>query len=213
MKHLFPICVACLQLCCVQPPGWNSGKNNTPVIKDKSTVPPDYKAAIPKLTDTASLVKEPKDNISLKYDHSSAFRINTGKTTPAQVLTFANSLLGVPYLYASTNPSKGFDCSGFITYVFNHFNIAVPRSSIEFTNVGKEIDAEDAKPGDIILFTGTNKSDERVGHMGIITSNINNDLEFIHSSSGKANGVTISPLSGYYEARFVKVIRVFKQND
>jgi len=38
-------------------------------------------------------------------------------------------------------------------------------------------------------------------------------LLFIHSSSGKANGVTITPLNDYYKGRFVKVIRIFPQND
>src|SRR3982751_221985 len=46
--------------------------------------------------------------------------INTGNTTPAELLAFANSLTGIPYLYGSTDPKKGFDCSGFITYVFSH---------------------------------------------------------------------------------------------
>ena len=92
--------------------------------------------------------------------------------------------------------------------MFNHFNIAVPRSSIDFTNVGKEIDLQTAKEGDLILFTGTVDSIRLVGHMGIITENTDT-LKFIHSTSGKANGVTISPLNKHYKLRFVKVIRVF----
>jgi cell wall-associated NlpC family hydrolase len=68
-------------------------------------------------------------------------------------------------------------------------------------------------PGDLILFTGTDSSDRRVGHMGIIVSNENDSLRFIHSSSGKANGVTITPLNEYYKGRFMKVIRVFRQNE
>ncbi|HEX6845699.1 MAG TPA: NlpC/P60 family protein, partial [Chitinophagaceae bacterium] len=55
--------------------------------------------------------------------------INTGSTMPDSLVAFGKSLVGTPYLYASSDPSKGFDCSGFITYVFNHFGIAVPRSS------------------------------------------------------------------------------------
>ncbi|MBL7749710.1 MAG: C40 family peptidase, partial [Chitinophagaceae bacterium] len=51
---------------------------------------------------------------------------------PDSLVAFAKTLIGIPYLYASTDPIKGFDCSGFITYVFNHFNIAVPRSSVDF---------------------------------------------------------------------------------
>ena len=139
--------------------------------------------------------------------------INTGKTTPGELLTYANTLIGVPYKYASTNPAVGFDCSGFITYVFNHFNITVPRSSIDFTNVEKEISLADAKPGDIVLFTGTDSTSREVGHMGIITSAANGEYYFIHSTSGKAKGVTITLLNNYYSFRFVKVIRIFPQND
>ena len=138
-------------------------------------------------------------------------QIATGNIHPEAVVAFAESLFGTPYLYASTDPKAGFDCSGFITYVFNHFGIKVPRSSIDFTNVGKEVAVKDAKRGDIILFTGTDSTERFVGHMGIIVSNINGDLQFIHSSSGKAHGVTVSPLKGYYMGRFVKVIRIFKQ--
>lgn len=124
-----------------------------------------------------------------------------------ELVDYAETLLGVPYLYASTDPSLGFDCSGFITYVFNHFSIAVPRSSIDFTTVGKEVDLESAKEGDLILFTGTVDSIRIVGHMGIVTQNTDT-LKFIHSSSGKAKGVTISSLNDHYKKRLVKVTRV-----
>jgi len=137
-----------------------------------------------------------------------AQRINTGSTQPGELLAFAMTLIGTPYRYAS-----GFDCSGFITYVFNHFHIAVPRSSADFTNVEREISLTDAKPGDLVLFTGTDSSSRIVGHMGIISSKENGEFYFIHSTSGKANGVTISSLNKYYSIRFVKVIRIFPQND
>jgi cell wall-associated NlpC family hydrolase len=106
----------------------------------------------------------------------------------------------------------GFDCSGFITYVFNHFGVAVPRSSIDFTNVGKAVSPEQAKPGDLILFTGTDPIDRFVGHMGIVVEN-GDSLRFIHSTSGKAMGVTTTPLNEYYKKRYVKTIRIFPQND
>ena len=141
--------------------------------------------------------------------YSGSQQILTGNTSRQELLSFADSLIGTPYLYASSDPTQGFDCSGFITYVFNHFNIAVPRSSIDFTGVQQEIPLDEATPGDIILFTGTDSSDRNVGHMGIIQSVDNGQLSFIHSTSGKANGVTITPLNDYYKGRFVKVIRVF----
>jgi cell wall-associated NlpC family hydrolase len=131
-------------------------------------------------------------------------------TRPDSILAFARTLQGIPYLYASTDPSKGFDCSGFITYVFNHFGLSVPRSSVDFTNYGREVVVEEAKPGDLILFTGTDSTIRIVGHMGIVESWKDSTLYFIHSSSGKkANGVVITPLERYYKSRFVKVIRVF----
>ena len=129
---------------------------------------------------------------------------------PDSLVAFAKTLIGVPYLYACTDPQKGFDCSGFVTYVFNHFNIAVPRSSVDFTHLGKEINIEKARPGDLILFTGTDSSDLIVGHMGIVENTKDDTLWFIHSTSGKAKGVVISPLGDYYKKRFVKVIRVFR---
>jgi cell wall-associated NlpC family hydrolase len=124
--------------------------------------------------------------------------INTASTIPDSLVAFGKSLVGTPYLYASSDPKNGFDCSGFITYVFNHFGIAVPRSSVDFTNVGIEIPKEFASPGDLILFTGIDSTIGIVGHMGIVESNERGNLLFLHSTSGKAYGVVISPLNGYY---------------
>ena len=139
--------------------------------------------------------------------------INTGTVNPADLIAYAKTLQGIPYKYGSTDPAQGFDCSGFITYVFNHFNIAVPRSSVDFTNVEREIPLPEAQPGDLILFTGTDSTIRVVGHMGILTTAANGAYEFIHSTSGKSYGVTITPLNAYYASRFVKVVRVFAQND
>lgn len=138
--------------------------------------------------------------------------ITTNNVRPDELVTFAETLMGTPYVYASTDPKVGFDCSGFITYVFNHFGISVPRSSIDFTDVGKEVLVANARRGDLILFTGTDPAERFVGHMGIVVSNADT-LKFIHSTSGKAMSVTITPLNKYYLNRFVKVIRVFAQNE
>jgi cell wall-associated NlpC family hydrolase len=139
--------------------------------------------------------------------------VNTGNTHPAELLSFAKTLIGVPYLWGSTNPAKGFDCSGFITYVFNNFGIAVPRSSVDFTDVGQHVPEEQAKPGDLVLFTGTNPMETHVGHMGIVVENNKGKINFIHSTSGKAYGVTITELGDYYKTRYVKTIRIFPQNN
>jgi cell wall-associated NlpC family hydrolase len=135
--------------------------------------------------------------------------IDTKNVNREEIVSFAETLIGIPYRYGSTDPKIGFDCSGFITYVFNHFKIKVPRSSIDFTNVGKEIPAASAKRGDIILFTGTDSTERFVGHMGIVVSN-SDTLRFIHSTSGKQYGVTITPLTKYYQGRFIKTIQIFE---
>lgn len=165
-------------------------------------------------TDTiarAVMVREITEKNDDAYQAGST--INTGDVRVQQLLDYSKSLIGIPYKYGSTDPAEGFDCSGFITNVFNHFNIKVPRSSINFTNVEREIDMNEAKPGDIVLFTGTDPTVRHVGHMGIITENNLGELKFIHSTSGKANGVTISALNKQYKERYVKIIRVFKEND
>jgi cell wall-associated NlpC family hydrolase len=126
-----------------------------------------------------------------------------------RLVVFAESLIGTPYQYACSDPAKGFDCSGFISYVFSHFDIEVPRSSKDFTNMGTEIPLKDARRSDLILFTGTQPEVSReVGHMGIIVSNLKDSVSFIHSTSGKEYAVTITPLNDYYMKRFVKVIRI-----
>lgn len=139
--------------------------------------------------------------------------IYTGATNPGELVKFAETQIGVPYVYASCDPKVGFDCSGFITYVFNHFKINVPRSSYGFTHMGKTVPFIDAKPGDIVLFTGTDSLAADVGHIGLVVSNINGHIQFIHSTSGKAMAVTISLLDDYYKSRFVRISRIFPQNE
>jgi cell wall-associated NlpC family hydrolase len=135
--------------------------------------------------------------------------INT-KNIPAEtVVQFAETLQGIPYKYGSMVKEKGFDCSGFINYVFGHYKIPVPRVSKDFTNAGKDVSTLESKRGDIILFTGSDVNSGVVGHMGIITRNDNGVLQFIHAASGQGGGVMISTMNGYFMPRFVKVIRVF----
>ena len=169
---------------------------------EKHSTPPVYKHA-PQQVSADTLV----------YDDSSATYISTGTVEPMEVVNFATTLKGIPYAYACSSPEQGFDCSGFINYVFDHFNIAVPRSSVDFTDVGKEVPVAEGKAGDLILFTGTNNTIRTVGHIGIVIHNADDSLAFIHSSSGSANGVTVTPLNDYYKGRFMKIIRIFKQNE
>jgi cell wall-associated NlpC family hydrolase len=139
--------------------------------------------------------------------------IDTRNVHPSQVVEFAKTLIGIPYKYGSTDPKSGFDCSGFITYTFGHFGILVPRSSIDFISVGKDIDINNSKSGDLILFTGTDSTERFAGHIGLVVANDSGRVAFIHSTSGKQHGVTITPFNDYYRSRYLKAIRVFRENE
>lgn len=124
------------------------------------------------------------------------------------IIEFAKEYLGTRYLYASLDPAKGFDCSGFVYYVFNHFNIKLPRSSREYKFLGTALEPEDFKVGDIIVFYSFRNS-KQIGHVGIICEANGMKSKFIHSSSGKSIGIIISQLDlPLYTKRFYKCIDV-----
>ena len=148
-----------------------------------------------------------KSTVKIKKDVPEVV-INTRDLDPGEVVSFAKKLIGVKYKYGSADKAKGFDCSGFITYVFSHFRVPVPRTSAAFTNAGQEVPVAQSKAGDLILFTGSDAGSGVVGHMGIITSNNNGNVEFIHASTSR--GVMISGMNSYFIPRFVKVNRIFK---
>lgn len=136
---------------------------------------------------------------------------STDCITADSILQLAQSLIGTPYRSATSNPLIGFDCSGFVSYVFKKFNFDVPRSSYDFVNVGEKVSLADARPGDIIMFTGTKGRSRKIGHVGIVYCNGGDDFQFIHSTSGKEHGVTITTMDKTYRHRFVSIVRILKQ--
>ena len=128
-----------------------------------------------------------------------------------EIIQFAKTYFGTTYRYASSNPATGFDCSGFVYYVFKHFNINLPHSSRGYELLGAAQKPKEFKVGDVIVFYGYRDSD-RIGHVGIICEANGMKSRFIHASSGKAHGVTISQLgSEMYTRRFYKCINVIQQ--
>lgn len=110
-----------------------------------------------------------------------------------------DELVGTPYKYGGTT-TKGFDCSGFTSYVFKQFKLDLPRSSSSQAQIGKKVDKDDLRAGDLVFF---NTSGKGISHVGIYVG----DGKFAHSSSSK--GVTISKLSeSYYVKRYVTARRV-----
>ena len=119
---------------------------------------------------------------------------------------FGKAFLGVPYVYGGTS-GKGFDCSGFVYYVYQEFGIKVPRTSAQFADFGKEVPIEKVKKGDILIFLSPTRN--AIGHIGIVTNPKGMESEFIHASSSKEMKVMISSLKQpSYTRRFVKAVTV-----
>jgi cell wall-associated NlpC family hydrolase len=132
------------------------------------------------------------------------------RPTPDSVVAFAMRQLGTNYCYAGSTPATGFDCSGFVQYVYQKFQVAMPHSTALLIAVGRPVAREQARRGDIVVFTGTAPGAATPGHAGIVVSEPGQPLKFIHSSSARREpGVKISQVEGTdYERRFMQVRRV-----
>jgi cell wall-associated NlpC family hydrolase len=118
--------------------------------------------------------------------------------------------LGTPYRRAGADPKKGFDCSGFVSFVFKQYDVNLPRSSREYKSLGTALKPEEFRVGDVLVFYGF-RDKSHIGHVGIVCEANGMKSRFIHASSGRAHSVTISDLgSDGYRRRFYKCIDVIK---
>ena len=121
------------------------------------------------------------------------------------ILERGMSLIGTRYRFGGTNQSSGFDCSGFIGYLFREeAGLDLPRSTREMINVNAPLVARNKlKPGDLLFFA-TNGRRGRVSHAGIYLG----DDQFIHSSSRRSGGVRIDSLGdSYWSKTFIEAKR------
>ena len=112
------------------------------------------------------------------------------------IVAFAYKYVGVKYRSGGINPS-GFDCSGFVTFVFTEFKIDLPRISRDQQKKASPLKVGDVQPGDLVFFA--NGSD--VNHVGIVTQNKNGIVSMIHSSSSQGIVVTEINTSNYWKNR------------
>lgn len=105
-------------------------------------------------------------------------RTRTNNKSP--ISHYAEELIGVPYKYGGNNLS-GFDCSGFVRYVYNKMGHPVQGSSKILAKQGVQIAKQEAKAGDLVFFY---KNGE-VFHVSLIVENKNNDLVVVHSTSSR----------------------------
>jgi cell wall-associated NlpC family hydrolase len=113
-------------------------------------------------------------------------------TAPGVVAT-ALTLRGTPYRNRGSEPSSGFDCSGFVQWVFAQHGTALPRDVKQQFDEGSKIDADDVKAGDLVFFETVSKG---ASHVGIA---IGGD-EFVHAPSSRGV-VRIERLSTEYWAK------------
>lgn len=127
------------------------------------------------------------------------------------VMEIANTQLGVSYKYGTCRPNTSFDCSGFVSYVYNSCGIDNSRSSRAYGNLGEEVKLSECRKGDCILFAGTQPGSKTIGHVGIVVENNEDGIKFIHCSSSKNHfGVVVTDYyNSGYPKRFIEVRRMF----
>ena len=105
-----------------------------------------------------------------------------------EVLTSANTFTGVPYKFGGTTPA-GFDCSGYIRYVFQKIGFDMPRQADEQYTVGKKVEKSNLQPGDLVFFE---TYEPGISHSGIYIG----DGQFISATS--SSGVAVADINDSY---------------
>jgi cell wall-associated NlpC family hydrolase len=111
------------------------------------------------------------------------------------VVGIAMRYLGTPYVYGGASPG-GFDCSGFVMYVFGQMGVSLPHNAAAQYGFGTPVSRADLQPGDLVFFNG-------LGHVGIYIGG----GQFIHSPH-TGDVVKISSLTGWYSSTYVGARRI-----
>lgn len=118
-----------------------------------------------------------------------------------QIVAFAKTFLGTPYVYGGNGPSC-FDCSGFTKYVYAHFGYNINRGATQQLSNGTAISRSQLQPGDLVFFR--HNTSKPVSHVGIYIGN----NQFIHASTN-AYKVQINDLSGHYANTYVYARHIY----
>ncbi len=129
---------------------------------------------------------------------------NTVSTKANEVIAYAKTLLGKPYVWGAQGP-KSFDCSGFTYYVFkNKAGIVLPRTSSAQSKYGTYVSKSNLKAGDLVFFDTNGANDGNVSHVGMYIGN----GQMIHASYGQKKIVIANFNDSYYQKAYVNARRV-----
>jgi cell wall-associated NlpC family hydrolase len=121
--------------------------------------------------------------------------------TTAQIIDYALSLQGAPYVYGKASPEEGFDCSGFVWHVYRRHGFPLPRTTEQMARTLPEVEPTERRPGDLLFF---HTSDKAYSHVALYLGH----EEFIHAPSSKTGHVIISGLhQAYWRQRLTGVRR------
>ena len=123
-------------------------------------------------------------------------------STRLPVIALAMSLRGTPYVNGGSDPS-GFDCSGFVQWVFAQHGLALPREVRQQYLVGREIDSDDVRPGDLVFFETVSSG---ASHIGIALGG----GEFVHAPSSRGVVRIERYTDRYWADRWVGARRVIE---
>lgn len=119
-----------------------------------------------------------------------------------EVVDYAMSFLGSRYVHGGSSP-KGFDCSGFTSYVYKHFGISISRTASGQLDNGTPVSRGELRPGDLVMFKKGGGS-KRASHVGLYIGN----NKFVHAANSRL-GVIVSSLSEtYYDTGFIGARRL-----
>ena len=136
------------------------------------------------------------------YISADYVKLGTSNALADQIVATAKEYLGTPYVWGGTSP-KGFDCSGFVYYVYQQYGYQLQRrASLQYANNGVSVSKSQLQPGDLVFFSD---SVDPIGHVGMYIG----DGYFIHASSGKGC-VCITALEGssYYINHYTGAKRI-----
>jgi cell wall-associated NlpC family hydrolase len=167
------------------------------VVKDKKIKHTQNKFFDDLIAEQKALLKQLKEIKSRKNTHP--------LYNKEQIVKNAKNYLGGKYVWGGTQP-KGFDCSGYVKYLYEKEGIALPRTAYEQSKVGKYVSRNELKKGDLLFFLTDKKRHLPITHVGMY---IGND-KFIHAASRK-KGIIISSLSkSKYGKLYVKAKRIIQ---